>query len=83
MQDLGFVIDAIPQGAFYLYADCTAFTADSFAFAKDILEKAHVAITPGKDFGHNAPEKYVRFAYTTSLQKLKDGVHRLAGYLVK
>lgn len=83
LRDLGFVIEAVPQGAFYLYADCTAFTSDSFEFAKDILDKTHVAITPGKDFGCNAPEKYVRFAYTTSLDKLKEGVRRLAQYLGK
>lgn len=83
LSDLGFVIDAVPQGAFYLYADCSAFTSDSFEFVKDILDKAHVAITPGKDFGVNAPERYVRFAYTTSLGKLKEGVRRLAKYLGK
>lgn len=83
LRDLGFVIEAVPQGAFYLYADCSAFTSDSFGFAGDVLDKAHVAITPGKDFGHNAPQRYVRFAYTTSLDKLKEGVRRLAEYLGK
>ncbi len=83
LRDLGFVIEAVPQGAFYLYADCTAFTSDSFEFVQDILDKTHVAITPGKDFGSNAPEKHVRFAYTTSLDKLKEGVRRLAKYLGK
>lgn len=81
LRDLGFKIPVEPQGAFYLYADCSAFTNDSYAFALDLLENAGVAITPGKDFGHNAPEKHVRFAYTTELARLKEGVARLQKYL--
>jgi len=81
LRQLGFKISVEPQGAFYLYADCSAFTDDSYAFALDLLENAGVAITPGKDFGHNAPEKHVRFAYTTGLSRLKEGVARLQSYL--
>jgi aspartate/methionine/tyrosine aminotransferase len=83
LRDLGFDIPVEPEGAFYLYADCSRFTTDSFGFALDVLEKAGVAITPGKDFGANQPERYVRFAYTTSLDRLKEGVARLAQYLSK
>ena len=83
LRELGFDIPVEPAGAFYLYADCSRFTDDSYAFALDVLEKAGVAITPGKDFGSNQPERYVRFAYTTSLDRLKEGVERLARYLSK
>jgi aspartate/methionine/tyrosine aminotransferase len=82
LRDLGFNIPVTPQGAFYLYADCSRFTDDSFTFATDLLEKAGVAITPGLDFGNNAPERHVRFAYTTSLEKLKEGVERIQAFLV-
>jgi len=81
LRDLGFDIPVTPAGAFYLYADCSRFTDDSYAFALDVLEKAGVAITPGKDFGANQPEHHLRFAYTTSLASLEKGVERLAKYL--
>ena len=81
LSEIGFKISVEPQGAFYLYADCSAFTNDSYAFALDLLENAGVAITPGKDFGFNAPERHVRFAYTTDLVRLQEGVARLKKYL--
>lgn len=81
LRDIGFEIPLTPQGAFYLYADCSRFTNDSYAFAWEVLEKTGVAITPGKDFGDNAPERHVRFSYTTSLENLQEGVARLGKYL--
>ena len=77
LRDLGFDIPVTPAGAFYLYANCSRFTNDSYGFAERLLEGAGVAITPGIDFGSNKPESHVRFAYTTSLEKLQEGVHRL------
>ncbi len=81
LRELGFDIPVVPQGAFYLYADCSRFSDNSAAFAMELLEKAGVAVTPGKDFGHNAPERYVRFAYTTAMDKLEDGVERIRRHL--
>lgn len=81
LSQLGFRITAQPQGAFYLYCDCSALCADSFNFARDLLEKVGVAATPGLDFGSNQPEKHIRFAYTTDLERLNEAVSRLAGYL--
>jgi aspartate/methionine/tyrosine aminotransferase len=83
LRRLGFRIAAEPRGAFYLYADCSAIAADSDAFARDLLEQAGVAITPGLDFGENAPQRHVRFAYTVALEKLEEGVARLARHLGK
>ena len=74
---LGFKIPLIPEGAFYIYANCERLTDNSFEFAEQCLEQVGVAITPGIDFGHNQPEKYIRFAYTTSLENLKEAVNRL------
>ncbi len=81
LQQLGFVIPVEPQGAFYLYADCSRFTDDSFAFATGLLEQAGVAITPGIDFGHYRAEQHVRFAYTTSMDRLQQGVQRLVDFI--
>ncbi|NIR28823.1 MAG: pyridoxal phosphate-dependent aminotransferase [Gammaproteobacteria bacterium] len=81
LRELGFSIPIEPAGAFYLYAGCERFTNDSQAFALDVLERAGVAFTPGLDFGRNEPERHVRFAYTTGLAELEEGVERLRRYL--
>ena len=81
LRDLGFEIAGTPEDAFYLYADCSRFTDDSYGFSVRLLEEAGVAITPGIDFGEHRPERHVRFAYTTSLENLKEGVRRLKDYL--
>ena len=72
----------MPPGAFYLYAGCARFTSDSYAFVREILEQAGVAITPGIDFGSHQSERHVRFAYTTSLENLHEGVRRLKMFLM-
>lgn len=81
LRELGFDIRGMPQGAFYIYAGCASLTPDSFAFARDLLEQAGVAITPGIDFGHHAPERHVRFAYTRPVEVLAEGVKRIAAFL--
>lgn len=82
LKQLGFKIETQPQGAFYIYANCEKFSADSYRFAYDLLEKIGVAITPGKDFGDNRANTYVRFAYTTSIANLEKGIKRLSEYLI-
>ena len=81
LRELGFRIPVRPQGAFYLYADCSAFTDDSYAFAERALEEAGVAFTPGIDFGEHRANVHVRFSYTTSMEQLREGVRRLADWL--
>jgi aspartate/methionine/tyrosine aminotransferase len=81
LRDIGFDIPVIPDGAFYLYANCSRFSDDSYRFTSRLLEEAGVAITPGTDFGINRPETHVRFAYTTSMENLQEGVRRLREFL--
>ncbi|MDT3736609.1 MAG: pyridoxal phosphate-dependent aminotransferase [Denitratisoma sp.] len=81
LRRLGFRIGAEPRGAFYLYADCSTIAPDSEVLARDLIEQAGVAITPGLDFGDNAPQRHVRFAYTVAREKLEEGVARLAHHL--
>ena len=81
LKQLGFKIETEPQGAFYIYANCEKFSNDSFKFCHELLENIGVAITPGKDFGVNKASKYVRFSYTTSIERLKQGIERLNEYL--
>ena len=80
LEAIGFRITARPEGAFYLYCDCSQLTDDSFSLARDLLEKAGVAATPGLDFGANKPEKHIRFAYTTGVERLAEATKRLARY---
>jgi (5-formylfuran-3-yl)methyl phosphate transaminase len=77
---MGLDIPAKPQGAFYVFCDARKFTQDSYAFAFDVLEKAHVGITPGIDFG-TAGEGFVRFSYANSLENIQKGLDRLEAYL--
>ncbi|UCV04658.1 pyridoxal phosphate-dependent aminotransferase [Dechloromonas denitrificans] len=80
LESIGFRITARPEGAFYLYCDCSALSGDSFALARDLLEKTGVAATPGLDFGSNEPEKHIRFAYTTGVDRLAEAAERLRRY---
>lgn len=80
---LGFAVPALPQGAFYVYAECSAFTVDSSEFAKRILEQAGVAITPGKDFGAHHPERYLRFSFTATIPRMGEALTRLQTFLAQ
>ena len=77
LEALGFGLAGKPEGAFYLYADCSGLTDDSFAFCERMLEEAGVAITPGKDFSHHEAQRYLRFAYTTSIERMQLAIDRL------
>jgi aspartate/methionine/tyrosine aminotransferase len=69
------------DGAFYLYADVSDFTADSFEFAKAMLEKAGVAVTPGVDFDPIHGRSFVRFCYARSAEEMREAVTRIAAWL--
>jgi aspartate/methionine/tyrosine aminotransferase len=81
LRELGFGIPVMPGGGFFVYADCSRFSRDSLAFCRDVLEATGVAITPGIDFGSHRAHEHVRFAYTIAMEKLEDGVARLACHL--
>lgn len=80
LRRIGFTISREPQGAFYVLADATAFAADSYQFAFEILEQAKVAVTPGIDFGTGA-EGHIRFSYANSLDNIREAVRRIEDYL--
>lgn len=83
LRQMGFEIPVVPQGAFYLYADCSRFTTDSYAFARQLLEQGGVALTPGRDFGSYRAAEHIRFAYTTALKGLEEGVERISKFVNK
>lgn len=80
LKNMGFLIHTEPQGAFYVFCDARKFTSDSYHFAFDVLEKAHVGITPGVDFGTGG-EGFVRFSYANSLENIRTAMDRLEVYL--
>lgn len=80
LREMGFGMAVEPTGAFYIFANAKGFTDDAYGFCLDVLEGAHVAITPGIDFGSGG-EGYVRFSYANSLDNLKEGADRLERYL--
>lgn len=81
LRRLGFGVPVVPQGAFYVYADCSTHSDDSSAFARRLLHDAGVAVTPGNDFGSFRASEHVRFSYTTSLERIEDALDRIAAML--
>ena len=81
LTQIGFKIPIIPDGGFFVYADVSAFTKDSEAFASEILDKTGVAFAPGIDFGEYRSREHVRMAYAVNMAKLQEGVRRLAAAL--
>jgi aspartate/methionine/tyrosine aminotransferase len=69
------------DGAFYLYADVSDFTSESFAFASEMLEKANVAATPGVDFDPIHGRSFIRFSYARSAEEMREAVARIADWL--
>jgi aspartate/methionine/tyrosine aminotransferase len=83
LTQLGLKVPVTPVGAFYIYADCSRVCSDTFTFAERLLHEAGVAVTPGRDFGVAAPQRYMRLTYTTSLEKLGEGVERIRKFLLQ
>ncbi len=81
LRALGFRIPVQPEGAFYVYADCSRFSTDSRDLAGRLLEDAGVAITPGIDFGDHRADAHVRFAYTAEIPRLAEALVRLRRFL--
>ncbi|HJV07258.1 MAG TPA: pyridoxal phosphate-dependent aminotransferase [Chromobacteriaceae bacterium] len=75
---LGWKLPVQPEGAFYLYADVSQVSDDSFAYCERLLNEGLVAITPGADFGSYRANAHVRVAYTTGVERLAEAVERIA-----
>jgi aspartate/methionine/tyrosine aminotransferase len=80
LQAMGLGITVAPTGAFYVFANARHISTDSYKLAFDILEKAHVGVTPGIDFGQGG-EGYLRFSYANSMENIAMGMDRLERYL--
>ena len=82
LRAMGLGITVEPTGAFYVFANARHVSGDSLALAFEILEKAHVGVTPGIDFGENG-EGYLRFSYANSMENIAAGMDRLESYLLQ
>jgi aspartate/methionine/tyrosine aminotransferase len=77
---IGLGVRAEPTGAFYVFVNVRHYTSDSLAFAFDVLDRAHVAVAPGIDFGANG-EGYLRLSYASSVERIREGLARLGRFL--
>ena len=80
LKEMGLGITVEPTGAFYVFANAKHISMDSYALAFDILDKVHIGVTPGIDFGANG-EGYLRFSYANSMENLAIGMDRMESYL--
>ena len=80
LRAIGFGVGFEPTGAFYILANARHLAADSLGLAYEILERSHVAVTPGVAFGRNA-EGYLRFSYSASVERIREGLRRLGAFL--
>lgn len=81
LEDVGLRVPVAPDGAFYVYADCSAYSTDSWAFCMDVMRDTGVVMVPGKDFGHAEAQRFVRVSYANSVENLEEAIDRLRTYL--
>ena len=74
---LGLTVPVLPDGAFYAWADCSAHSENSWDYVFDLMKRAHLAITPGRDFGHADSRRYIRLSYASRMDLLQEAVRRL------
>ena len=82
LQALGLDVPVQPDGAFYVWFDCSRYSASSWDFCFQMMERAHVALTPGRDFGPAQAERFVRLSFASALPVLEASVSRLARELL-
>jgi aspartate/methionine/tyrosine aminotransferase len=77
LQALGLTVPVVPDGAFYAWADCSRFATSSWDFCFDMMRRAHVALTPGRDFGPAAAERCLRLSFASSTEQIAEALVRL------
>ena len=79
LRDIGMSVAVEPKGAFYVFADARRYTKDSLAFAQNLLERAHVGVTPGTDFGRQG-QGFLRFSYACPIPRIREAFNRMAEF---
>lgn len=80
LRELGFKVPVTPDGAFYVYADCSALSDDADRLTRQMLNEAGVVLVPGLDFGPYTAHQYIRVSYATSMDNLQEAVARLCRF---
>lgn len=83
LRQLGFDVPVVPDGAFYIYADCSALDEDADRLTIDMLHQAGVVMVPGLDFGPFTARSFVRISYATSMENLQEAMARLGPFLAQ
>ncbi len=78
---IGLPVPVPPDGAFYVYFDVSGTGLTSWEFCERALREAHVALTPGRDFGTHTADTHVRLSYAASADELREGIARLGKFL--
>jgi len=81
LERIGLAVPVMPDGAFYAWFDCSAHAGSSWDFCFDMMRRAHVALTPGRDFGHAGSERFVRLSFANSMPHLQEALVRLESVL--
>jgi aspartate/methionine/tyrosine aminotransferase len=83
LQKCGLHVPVYPDGAFYVYIDVSSTGLSAMKFCERVLQEAHVALTPGNDFGEYQGDQYVRLSFASAESELEDGLHRLAIFMAR
>jgi aspartate/methionine/tyrosine aminotransferase len=78
LRAMGLPVPVEPDGAFYVWFDCSSYSHDSWDFCFDLMRRAHVALTPGRDFGPAQAERFVRLSFACSMAQLQTAAERMA-----
>lgn len=78
---IGLPVPVEPDGAFYVYVDVSGTGLDAWRFCEQALDQAHVALTPGRDFGATTADTHVRLSYAASPEELREGLDRLGRFV--
>jgi aspartate/methionine/tyrosine aminotransferase len=81
LRAIGLDVPVMPDGAFYVYLDCSRFGLDSARFATRLLDEQFVSLVPGADFGANEPHRYLRLSYATAYERLEEAISRIGRWL--
>ena len=83
LERIGLPLEVVPNGAFYAYFSVAGTGLDAWTFCERALEEAHIALTPGRDFGEATADTHVRLSYAASREALREGLNRLGDFVAK
>ncbi len=83
LAEIGLPLEVEPNGAFYAYFNISGTGLDAWTFCERALKEAHVALTPGRDFGEATADTHVRLSYAASREALREGLRRIGDFVAE